>query len=144
MLRAFLEAQVDLVNAATLLKLAGHAEADDFFVTGGRFIGLSKYHQFARLDAAALRAALAREGRLVAVAGLRTLAALADPAAADHLLQRALAEAMRGEARRNPLSLAVPLSFVLDRRAEVRRIRLVLRGAAFGLPADELVELVEA
>lgn len=144
MLRAFLDTHIDLVNAATLLTLAGHGEADEFFIAGGRVISPHRYRQYARLDAAALREALAREGRLLAVARLRTLAALGDPAAADQLLHRALGEAMRREASRNPLSLAVPLLFVLDRRAEIQRIRLVLRGAEFGLPAAELVELVEA
>lgn len=60
------------------------------------------------------------------------------------MLHRTLAEAIRREASRNPLSLAVPLSYILDRRAEIQRIRLVLRGAEFGLPAADLVELVEA
>ena len=49
------------------------------------------------------------------------------------------------DARRrvHPLSLAVPLAFVLERQAEIRQIRLVLRGAEFGLPADELLARVE-
>ncbi len=51
---------------------------------------------------------------------------------------------LRREARRRPLSVAVPLSFLQDRRAEMRRIRLVLRGTAFGLPADDFVTLLEA
>lgn len=144
MLLTFVETQIDLVNAATLLKLAGHGDAEEFFIAGGRSIGPHRYRQYARLAPAALRAALAREGRLLAVAGLVRLAALDDPFAADQLLHRALREAMRREALRNPLSLAVPLSFLLDRRAEIQRIRLVLRGAEFGLPATELLELVEA
>ena len=143
MLRAFLETQVDLVNTATLLKLAGHGGTEEFFIAGGRVIGPRRYRQYAQLDAATLKAALARDARLLA-AGLETPSALEDPAAADQLLHRALGEAMRREASRNPLSLAVPLSFVLDRRAEIQRIRLVLRGAEFGLPAAELLELVEA
>ncbi len=144
MLRRFVETHVDLVNAATLLKLAGRGEADEFFIDGGRVLGLRRYRQYARLDRAGLGAALAREGRLLNVAGLRTLAALDDPVAADQLLQRALGEAMRREATGSPLSLAVPVSFVLDRRVEIQRIRLVLRGAEFGVPAAELLELVEA
>jgi vacuolar-type H+-ATPase subunit C/Vma6 len=67
----------------------------------------------------------------------------ADPFAVDQVLHRALGEAMQREARVHPLSLAVALSFVLERRAEVKRIRLVLRGTQFGLPADELLALVE-
>jgi vacuolar-type H+-ATPase subunit C/Vma6 len=66
-----------------------------------------------------------------------------DPFAVDQVLRQALAEVMRREARLDPLSLAVPLAFVLERQAEVRQIRLVLRGAEFGVPADELLALVE-
>jgi vacuolar-type H+-ATPase subunit C/Vma6 len=50
---------------------------------------------------------------------------------------------MRWAARVHPLSIAVPLAFVLERQAEVRQIRLVLRGAEFGLPAEELLALME-
>ena len=144
MLRLFLESQIDLMNAATLLKFAGQGGAEEFFIAGGRTIGARRYRHYAQLDAAALKAALAGEGGFLAGIGLRTPAALEDPAAVDQCLHRALAEAMRREASRNPLSLAVPLSYVLDRRAEIRRIRLVLRGAEFGIPAAELLELVEA
>jgi V/A-type H+-transporting ATPase subunit C len=142
-LRRFLETQVDLVNAATLLKLAGQGGAEEFFIPGGRLLGQHRFRRYAGLDGPALRAALAREGRLVAATGLVALAGLEDPFAVDQLLHRALGETMRREARRSPLSLAVPLSFVLDRQVEVRRIRLVLRGAEFGLPADELIERIE-
>lgn len=118
-LRTLLETQIDLVNAATRAKLADQDGAEEFFIPGGR---------------------------AMAPAGSRfyePLAALRDPVAADHLLRGALKEAMRRETAQHPLSLAVPLSFVLDRRAEIQRIRLVLRGAEFGLPAGELLELVE-
>jgi V/A-type H+-transporting ATPase subunit C len=141
MLRVFLEAQIDLVNAATLLKLAGHGGAEEFFIADGRTFSARGYRQYAQLDAAAIKAALAGEGRLLA--GAKTAATPDDPAAVDQFLLRALAEAMRHEALLNPLSLAVPLSYMLDRRAEVQRIRLVLRGAEFGIPADELLQLVE-
>jgi V/A-type H+-transporting ATPase subunit C len=144
MLRVFLEVQIDLANIATLLKLGGHGGAEEFFVAGGRTISARSYRQYAQLDPAALKAALARKGWLLAAAGLNSSATLDDPAAVDQLLHRALAEAMRREALLHPLSFAVPLSYVLDRRAEIQRIRLVLRGAEFGIPADELLQLVEA
>lgn len=144
MLGTFVATQVDLVNAATLLKLAGQGEAEEFFIEGGRVLGWHRFREYGRLDRPALRDALARSGGLLDVAGLRTRAALDDPAAADQLLQRALGESMRREAARNPLSVAVPVSFVLDRWAEIQRIRLVLRGTEFGLPPAELLELVEA
>ena len=143
-LLAFLETEIDLVNAATLLKLVGHGDAGEFFIAGGRAIGLHRYRRYARLDAASLKQMLVGERVLLSVPGLRTLVALDDPVATDELLHRALGEALRREALRNPVSLAVPLSFVLARRAEIQRIRLVLRGTEFGLPAPELLELVEA
>lgn len=143
-IRRFLEVQIDLVNAATLLKYAGHAGAEEFFIPGGRILGLRRFRQYAAAEAQALRDALARDGRLFMAPGLIGLATLEHPFAADQLLHRALTEAIRREARQNPLSLAVSLAFVLDRQAEIRRIRLVLRGAEFGLPAAELLELIEA
>lgn len=143
-LLGFFETQIDLVNAATLLKLAGQGGAEEFFIPGGRLLGQRRFRRYSEFDGPALRTALAREGRLLSAAGLAGLAALEDPFAADQLLHRALGETVRREARRSPLSLAVPVAFVLDRQAEVRRIRLVLRGAEFGLPADELLALVEA
>jgi hypothetical protein len=38
----------------------------------------------------------------------------------------------------------VPLAYLAERRAEVRRVALSLRGAQLGLPGDELLSLVEA
>lgn len=63
-----------------------------------------------------------------------------EPRPSEALLLR---EAIRREARVHPLSLAVPLASILERQAEVRRIRLVLRGAEFGLSADELLDPME-
>jgi V/A-type H+-transporting ATPase subunit C len=120
MLHAFLEAQIDLVNAATRLKLGDQGGAEEFLIPGGR------------------------PGRAARDRAYALLAGVDDPAAADQMLHRTLAGTIRREASRNPLSLAVPLSYVLDRRAEIQRIRLVLRGAEFGLPAADLLELVEA
>jgi V/A-type H+-transporting ATPase subunit C len=141
--RRLIEAQIDLVNAATLLKQAGRGGTEEFFIAGGRSLGHRRFQRYAELDPSALRAALTLDTRLFAVPGLSALATLEQPAAADQFLRRVLVEMMRREARENPLSLAVPLAFVFERQAEVRRIRLVLRGAEFGLPANELVELVE-
>jgi V/A-type H+-transporting ATPase subunit C len=140
-LLGFLEAQIDLVNAATLLMHRDGAGSEELFIPGGRVLGAKRFRQLSTLRERELRESLAQLGGL----HLDTLAGMerADPFKVDELLQQALRQAMRREARVHPLSLAVPLAFVLERRAELQRIRLVLRGAEFGVPADELLALVE-
>ncbi|HEY6106977.1 MAG TPA: V-type ATPase subunit [Anaeromyxobacteraceae bacterium] len=125
----------DARNAATLLSLSGEGDPGEFFLPGGARLGEGRFRRLARLGPEALRQALR---------DLAPPVALGDPFRADHLLGAALRRATRRAARGAPLSLAVPLSFALDRNAEVRRVRLVLRGALFGLPADDLLDLVEA
>uniref|UniRef100_UPI001F5677D6 V-type ATPase subunit n=1 Tax=Anaeromyxobacter oryzisoli TaxID=2925408 RepID=UPI001F5677D6 len=71
-------------------------------------------------------------------------AAAAEPWAMERALEAAVLAPLRREARRAPLSLAVPLRYLLERREEVRRIALVLRGAALGLPLETILGLAEA
>ena len=143
-LLGFLETQIDLTNAGTLLKLAGGARGEDLVVPGGRVLGSKRFQQLSTLGQQELKEALARLGRLHLDPRLATLSEHGDPFAVDQILHQALGEGMRREAMVRPLSLAVPLAFVLERQAEVRQIRLVLRGAEFGIPADELLALVES
>ena len=143
MLREFLETQIDLANAATLLKRNDGARGEDLFIPGGRLVTLKRFRLLAALRERELREALVRLGRLHLDAQLATIGERIDPFTVDEFLQQVLRQRMRRLARVHPLSLAVPLSFVLERRAEVQRIRLVLRGAEFGVPAEELVALVE-
>jgi V/A-type H+-transporting ATPase subunit C len=143
-LLGFLETQIDLANAGTLLKLTGGLRGEELFIPGGRRLSRKHFHRLSALGERELREALARQGRLHLDPRLTLMGERGDPFTVDQILQQALREAMRRQARVHPLSLAVPLDFVLERQAEVRRIRLVLRGAEFGLPADELLALVES
>jgi V/A-type H+-transporting ATPase subunit C len=139
----FLETQIDLANAGTLLKLAGGARGEEYFIPGGRLMDLKRFRRLSRLAERELREALAQEGRLHLDPRLIMMGERGDPFTVDRMLHRSLEETMRWESRVHPLSLAVPLAFVFERQAEVRHIRLVLRGAEFGLPADELLALME-
>lgn len=133
-----LEDRVDLRNALTLLALGGASPAADPFLAGGRRLSLPALRALASSrDAAAAGAAIAE------AFGLRPRE-LATPWAAERALEDAIAEPLRRDARARPLSLAVPLAYLLARRAEVRRVALVLRGAALGLPADEILDVAEA
>ncbi len=125
---------MDARNAATLLAIGGTGGGDAPFVPGGRRIGREAFARLASAPAAALR-----EGIAAAFPG--TAADLALPWAADRALERALLARLRPAARSRPLSIAVPLAYLAERTAEVRRIAIVLRGAALGLPGDEILDL---
>jgi V/A-type H+-transporting ATPase subunit C len=142
-LLGFLEAQIDLTNAATLFKLSGGARAEEFFLSGGRLIGSKLFRRLSTLGERELRDALAQLGRLHLDPRLAAMGERGDPFTLDAILRQALRDAMRREARAHPLSIAVPLAFVLQRQQEVRQVRLVLRATAFGLPADELLAFTE-
>jgi len=135
--RAHVEDRIDARNAATLLALAGTSPLAETFVRGGRRLDEATFRRLAPAGPAELRAALAP---LFGCAPED----LERPWSADRALERAVLEPLRRAARVGPLSIAVPLAYLLERRAEVRRVSLVLRGAALGLPGDELLELVGA
>lgn len=129
--------RTDARNAATLLALGGAPPAADALLDGGRRLaGAALRHAAGLRDPAAVRGA-------VAAALEVPPAELATPWAAERALERGMVRALRREARRRPLSLAVPLAYLAARRAEVRRIAVVLRGASLGLPAEEILQLAE-
>jgi V/A-type H+/Na+-transporting ATPase subunit C len=137
LLRAHVQDRADVRNAETLLALAGAPPAGDLFVPGGRRLGAAEFAALAGAPAAQVRAAIAGAFRV-------REAELAAPWSAQEALDRAIAAPLRRDARRRPLSLAVPLSYLSDRLAEVRRAAIVLRGAALGVDGAELLDLVEA
>jgi V/A-type H+-transporting ATPase subunit C len=136
-LRRYVRRRIDARNAATLLALAGTRPAADAFVAGGRSLAASDFERLAGGPPVAVRA------RLAAVFGCAE-AALATPWSADRAIEEAGLRPLHREARLRPLSLAVPLAYLAERRAEIRRVALLLRGAALGLPGDEILDLVEA
>ncbi len=131
------EDRVDARNAATLLALVFAPPAADAWVAGGRRLREAEFRRLAGAGTEAVRVGLAR-----AFPG--SAGALARPWAADRALEQGALASLRREARRRPLSIAVPLAYLAERRAEVRRVALVLRGTALGLPGEEILELVEA
>jgi V/A-type H+-transporting ATPase subunit C len=136
-LRAHLRDRIDARNAETLLVMRGAPAGADLFVAGGRRLDEPEFLRLAAGDGGALEAGLAAR-----FPGAD--AALARPWSADRALEGALLAPLRREARVHPLSLAVPLLYLSERRAEARRIALVLRGAALGLPGDEILDLAGA
>jgi V/A-type H+/Na+-transporting ATPase subunit C len=132
-----LEDRVDARNAATLLLLGGAPVATPPWIEGGRRLAPAALSALAAGPQPAARAAVAEVFPELA-------AAAAEPWAMERALEAAVLAPLRREARRSPLSLAVPLRYLLERREEVRRIALVLRGAALGLPLETILGLAEA
>lgn len=136
-LRDWLAERADVRNALTLLAMGAEAPAADLFLPGGRRLGRAEFSRLVRGPVEARRAAAAA---LVPCPPER----LSDPTAAERLLERGAARRLARAARRAPLSLAVPLAWIEDRREEVRRVAVLLRGAALGVPGETLLDLVEA
>lgn len=133
--------RADAWNARLLLAVAGAGpraqEARDLVHPGGTRLPPAVAAPLLGAPHEAVHAA-------VAAAWPGLAAALGDPAAAELALERRLLVAARRAARAAPLSLAVPIAYLLERRAEGRRIALLLRADAFALPADEVLGLLEA
>ena len=133
----------DHLNAATLLAVESPTHAQDLHLEGGRL----DRALFARLAALAPAERVAPLAAFVSPPGVeRRLGPgdLARPGAAEQRLAAIRERALRRAARAQPLGLAVPLAWLVALRCELRRIRLVLRGTAFAMPADALLDLVEA
>jgi vacuolar-type H+-ATPase subunit C/Vma6 len=143
-LRRIVAARADLACAGTLLALAGEPDVEGLRAPGAERIGEEDFRRLAALPSPRLPEALARALEDLLGPAAATAVQLASPLAADHLLGRALARAVRREARASPLSLAVPCAWVLDLAEELRRVRLALRGAAVGYPPAALLDLLEA
>lgn len=137
LLRRHLEDRVDVRNATTLLALAGAAPALDPWVAGGRRLRDAELRSLGGAPPAQARAAIERVFPQAA-------GRLGTPWAAERALERTLLAPLRREARRRPHSIAVPLAYLAERRAEIRSAAVVLRGAALGLPGEELLDLAEA
>ncbi|BDG06096.1 V0D/AC39 family V-type ATPase subunit [Anaeromyxobacter oryzae] len=128
--------RVDARNAATLLLVAGAPLAAEPWLGGGRRLVPAALGALAAGTREAARAALAAAFPAIA-------AAAAEPWAVERALEASVLAPLRREARLRPLSIAVPLRYLLERREEVRRIALVLRGAALGLPLETILGLEE-
>jgi V/A-type H+-transporting ATPase subunit C len=139
--------RTDLANAATLLKLdEAAATAEALFLAGGSALGADALPRLAAAPLARRRAVIGAMlrtplGRAAAAAAAQHLD---DPLRGDQILRVALERALHAAARALPLSIAVPLAYLTERAGEVRRLRLALRGAEYGLPAAELLDLLEA
>lgn len=140
-MRAWLAEKSDFQNALTLLKIAGEGysaeAASGFFMEGGAFLGRERFIKLAAIkDRDELSSALAVYGGKAVKKALDVSGA--DPALMEEAAEDAMKERFRLLSITDPLSIAVGASYVYMKIREVKNLRLIGRGLAFGVPADEL------
>lgn len=140
-MRGLLEMRADLVNSLTLLKIAGEGysleAAAGFFVEGGPKLSRPEFMRLAGLKGRDELMAALRDRGGGAVRGMLD-AAGADMALMEEAAEDAIKERLRVLSVIDPLSIALPASYIYMKVREVKNLRLLARGAAFGVPLEEL------
>lgn len=143
-IRSWLALKSDLQNALTLLKISGEGytpqAATSFFLEGGSL----KRYVFLRLagikNKEELSTALKNEGpaevkRVMEAAG-------GDPVLLEEAAEHEIKERLRVLAVADPLSIALPASYIYMKVREVKNLRLIARGADFGIPYEEMSRFI--
>lgn len=148
-LRAFVEEAIDLENLRGGLVLAAselERSPDEAFLPGGRRLTIDRFRAAARTrnlgQAADLLAAGFGETAIARLARQHA----ADPRALESALLRYRVERLQQQARLDPLGPAPLLGYLLRLQAQAMSLRLLLWGAALGVPPalrrDSLSEVV--
>jgi len=139
-MRRLLSARADLANAATLLKLVGSAEPGEFFLPGGAALGADRFAALSRLPPAGLRQQLSGfsaggSGRPTRPAPWSDPPAPRAPGAGT-----GPGHAGRGRAARSPWPCRWP---TCTTGSGGPAHPPGAAGAEYGLPADDLLDLLE-
>lgn len=123
--------EIDAANLRTALKVAGRdADPSALFLEGGREIGRDAFLQLAQAGLAGLSSL--QGGTFGAVAEAEDLAG------AERAIRTALDEAARRAALRDPLGIGVVIRYLRSKEAEAAKLRLLARGAFYGVPRAEI------
>lgn len=143
-MRNWLELKADLQNALTLFKVVGEGytpkAVSGFFLEGGTL----RKHVFVNLAGLkgreVLLAALKDSGR----AEVRKVieAAGADQMILEEMVEEEMKERLRVLSITDPLTIALPASYIYMKVREIKNLRLITRGTGFGIPYDEIRRFV--
>jgi len=123
--------EIDAANLRTALKVAGRSiDRSGLFLEGGDEIRRDAFEQLAEAGVAGL--AQIDAGTFAA------LQQVEDLAGAERVIRGALDEAARRAALRDPLGIGVVLRFLRNKEAEAAKLRLLARGAFYGVPRAEI------
>lgn len=142
-MRYWLGLKADLQNALTLLKIAGEGYSQEastgFFVEGGLKL---KRSNFVKLSGIKGREELLNALKETGGSVIRNVLDKAGPDPMEEFAEDAIKERLRALSIIDPLSIALPASYIYMKVREIKNLRLIARGAAFGVPLDELRRLV--
>jgi len=129
--RRHVEREIDAANLRTALKVAGRdIDADALFVEGGREIKRETFLQLAQAGLSGLSA--------VGSGTFAPVAKAEDLAGAERAVRTALDEAARKAAIRDPLGIGVVIRYLRAKETEAAKLRLLARGAYYGVPRGDL------
>lgn len=144
-MRDWLALKADLQNALTLFKIAGEGYAEGaasgFFIEGGSKLKRSSFVKLSGIKGKEeLLSALKETGGSVIKNVLD--GAGPDPMLMEEIAEDAIKQRLKALSIIDPLSIALPASYIYMKVREIKNLRLIGRGAAFAVPLDELRRLV--
>lgn len=129
--RRHVQRELDAANLRTALKVAGRdVDVGDLFLPGGREIPRELFEQLAEAGVEGLSQVTSRTFGDVAQA--------TDLAGAERAIRGALDDAARRAALGDPLGIGVVIRFLRAKEAEAAKLRLIARGAFYGVPRTEI------
>ncbi len=149
-LALFLAFAADRTNLMTALTAVEEGivlpDRSRYFLPGGRVFGPADFD--ALLSCRAVPEVLSMADRSAFAGAFRNLPSPSGGvpllAVVERRLERVLLRAVRALMRADPLSLAVPLAYLVNKGREVANIRMIVRGRASGLADSDLRDLVIA
>lgn len=143
-MRSWLSLKADLQNALTLFKTAGEGytveAVSGFFLDGGLmkryvFMDLASLKGKEELLSALKDAAPSEVRKAIGRAG-------GDPMLLEEAAEDEMKERLRALSIIDPLSIALPASYMYMKVREIKNLRLIALGADFGIPYEEMSRLV--
>lgn len=129
--KAHVQREIDAANLRTALKVAGRdIDVGSLFLPGGREISRDTFLQLAEAGVEGLGQVTSRTFGAVSQAS--------DLAGAERAIRRALDEAARRAALGDPLGIGVVIRFLREKESEAAKLRLLARGAFYGVPRSEI------
>ncbi len=144
---AFAADRTNLVTALTAVE-EGIVLADRkrYFLPGGRVFGADQFD--ALLSCRTVAEVLEMADRSYFAGAFRDLPTPSGGipllTIVERRLERVLLRSVRALMRADPLSLAVPLAYLLNKGREIANIRMIVRARASGIPESDLKDLVIA
>ncbi|MBI1912550.1 MAG: V-type ATPase subunit [Deltaproteobacteria bacterium] len=146
-IREFIILRIDIENILTVFKIAGEnyskEGAQSFFIEGGVRLRRSEFLTFSELkNRDEVLKALKEKILDVDIKEILLSSDPEDIALIEERLESSVENRLARQSLVEPLSIALAASFIFIKIREIKNLRLIARGKAFGIPDDELRRLI--